>query len=34
MADKNNANIGFENRYGMQRVFYGDISRLRNIERL
>lgn len=33
MAEKNNANIGFENKFGMLPAFCGDIFPLRNIER-
>ena len=34
MASSNNANLGFENRFGTQRVSFGDIFPQQNIERL
>lgn len=33
MAEKNNANIGFENKFGMLPACYGDTSLPLNIER-
>lgn len=33
MDKKTNANIGFENKFGMPLVFFGDIFQLQNTEK-